>query len=246
MGRAQDTIAGVTDSPSGNGSSSARFPWKQRLELALISTLGYLLISLIGRTLRYEVSSEEDGVPDGESPPDFVVGPFWHRCVIPATWYFRKRGIAVMTSQSYDGEYIARIIERFGFLAVRGSSTRGGSAALRGMHRALEEGHIAAFTIDGPRGPRYVAKFGPVALAKSSGAPVLCFYLACERPWILRSWDRMMIPRPFSRVHLRWARKIHLPENADQAAMQACYEEMQASLERVRHAAVAELGEGAS
>ncbi|MDR3765398.1 MAG: lysophospholipid acyltransferase family protein [Acidobacteriota bacterium] len=229
-----------------NGASPARFRWKQRLELALISTLGHWLISLIGRTLRYEVSSEEGGVPAGEYPPDFVIGPFWHRCVIPATWYFRKRGIAVMTSQSYDGEYIARIIERFGFIAVRGSSSRGGSAALRGMNRALEEGHIAAFTIDGPRGPRYVAKFGPVALAKSSMAPILCFYLAVERPWILRSWDRMMIPRPFSKVHLRWARQIRLPQDADEAAMKACYDEMQAALERVRHAAVAELGEGAS
>ncbi len=114
------------------------------------------------------------------------------------------------------------------------------------MNRALEEGHIAAFTIDGPRGPRYVAKFGPVALAKSSGAPILCFYLAVEHPWILGSWDHMMIPRPFSRVHLRWAQQIRLPQDADEAAMKACYEEMQAALERVRHAAVAALGERAS
>ncbi len=83
-----------------------------------------------------------------------------------------------MTSRSFDGEYIARIIERFGFVAVRGSSSRGGSAALLGMNRALAGGRIAAFTIDGPRGPRYVAKPGPVMLARMSGAPILCFYLA--------------------------------------------------------------------
>ena len=97
--------------------------------------------------------------------------------------------MAVITSRSFDGEYIARIIELFGFSAVRGSSSRGGSGALLGMNRVLANGHIAAFTIDGPRGPRYVAKPGPVLLAKMSGVPILCFYLAVERPWILRSWD---------------------------------------------------------
>ncbi len=112
MGREQDTLAGVSTSAAADA-KPVRFTWKQRLQLALISGLGRLLISLIGRTLRYEVSSEPDGVKAGEYPPDFVIGPFWHRCVIPATWYFRKRGIAVITSQSYDGEYIARIIESF-------------------------------------------------------------------------------------------------------------------------------------
>jgi hypothetical protein len=175
--------------------------------------MGFLLISLIGCTLRYEYSSEPGGV-NGCDPPPFVIGPFWHRCVIPATWFFRRRGIAVMTSSSFDGEYIARIIERFGFAAVRGSSSRGGSAALLGMNRALAAGDIAAFTIDGPRGPRYVAKFGPVRLARMSGAPILCFYLAVKRPWILGSWDAMMIPRPFSKVHVRWAKLIYVPADA--------------------------------
>ena len=126
------------------------FTLGQRLALWCISWLGYLLISVIGCTLRFERSSEPGGVGEDGVPPSFVIGPFWHRSVIAATWYFRGRGIAVMTSRSFDGEYIARIIERFGFVAVRGSSSRGGSAALLGMNRALAGGHIAAFTIDGP------------------------------------------------------------------------------------------------
>ena len=207
--------------------------------------MGFLLISLIGCTLRYECSSEPGGV-NGCDPPPFVIGPFWHRCVIPATWFFRRRGIAVMTSSSFDGEYIARIIERFGFRAVRGSSSRGGSAALLGMNRALAAGHIAAFTIDGPRGPRFVAKFGPVRLARMSGAPILCFYVAVKRPWILRSWDAMMIPRPFSKVHVRWAKLIHVPAEASDEQMNECYRQMQESLERVQRDAVAALGAQAS
>lgn len=229
-----------------NTNAEARFTLKQRVALACIEWLGYLLISLIGLTLRYEQSSEPGGVSEGEWPPSFVIGPFWHRSVIPATWYFRKRGVAVMTSKSFDGEYIARIIERFGFIAVRGSSSRGGAAALLGMNRVLADGHIAAFTIDGPRGPRFLAKPGPVLLARMSGAPILCFYLAVERPWILKSWDAMMIPRPFSKVHLRWTKLIYVPAGASDAELNEFHHEMQDSLERARHAAVAALGTGAS
>jgi lysophospholipid acyltransferase (LPLAT)-like uncharacterized protein len=228
-----------------DGGARPAFTLRQRLALWSIEWAGYLLISLIGRTLRYEYSSEPGGVESGD-PPAFVIGPFWHRAVIAATWYFRGRGIAVMTSSSFDGEYIARIIERFGFVAVRGSSSRGGAEALLGMNRALESGRIAAFTIDGPRGPRYVAKRGPVLLARMSGAPIVCFYLASERAWILRSWDRMMIPRPFSKVHVRWTKLIFLPAEATEEEMKQCQREMQESLERARHEAVARLAAGAS
>lgn len=226
--------------------SEARFTLGQRLALTCIEWLGYLLISLIGCTLRFEESSEPGGVSEGSDPPAFVIGPFWHRAVLAATWHFRGRGFAVMTSRSFDGEYIARIIERFGFVAVRGSSSRGGAAALLGMNRMLAAGHVAAFTIDGPRGPRFMAKPGPVMLARMSGAPILCFYIAADRPWILRSWDAMMIPRPFSKVHLRWTKLIHVPAAATDAELNEFHHQMQDSLERARHDAVAALGAHAS
>lgn len=222
------------------------FTLRQRLALWCISWLGYLLISLIGSTLRFEFSSEPGGVPEGGFPSEFTIGPFWHRCVIPATWCFRGHGMAVMTSRSFDGEYIARIIERFGYVAVRGSSSRGGSTALLAMNRALASGQIAAFTIDGPRGPRYKAKPGPVLLARMSGAPILCFYLAVDNPWILGTWDAMMIPRPFSRVHVRWAKLIHVAADANDEQMNDCNRQMQEALERAQRDAIAALGERAS
>lgn len=222
------------------------FTLGQRLALWCISWLGYVLISILGSTLRFEYSSEPGGVPDGEFPLPSTIGPFWHRCVIPATWCFRGHGMAVMTSRSFDGEYIARIIERFGYVAVRGSSSRGGSTALLGMNRALASRQIAAFTIDGPRGPRFKAKPGPVMLARMSGAPILCFYLATDRPWILRSWDAMMIPRPFSKVHVRWTKLIYVPTDATDEQLNDCHRQMQDALERARHFAVAALGPHAS
>lgn len=139
-----------------------------------------------------------------------------------------------MTSRSFDGEYIARIIEEFGFKAVRGSSSRGAVRALLGMHTVIEEGRIAAFTIDGPRGPVYVAKPGPVLLARNTGAPIRCFYVAPREAWVLNSWDRFLIPKPFTSVHVRWSRKIAVPRDASSEDMQRYHAEMQAALERVR------------
>ena len=231
---------------SPSSTKAAPFTWKQRFVLFLIEWLGYLLVSLVCCTLRYEISSEAPEEVSGPFPPIPVIGSYWHRTVIPATWLFRRRGCAVMTSRSFDGEYIARIIKRFGIEPVRGSSSRGAVAALLGMNRVLSEGRTAAFTIDGPRGPRFVAKPGPVLLSRMSGVPILCFYLAVEHCWQLNSWDRLMIPRPFSRVHLRWSRMIRVPADASEEQMQEFHQQMQQSLERAREAAVAALGPSAS
>jgi len=90
-----------------------------------------------------------------------------------------------------------------------------------------------AFTIDGPRGPRFVAKKGPVWLAKASGVPITAFYVAVERRWVLKTWDAMVVPKPFSRIFVRVGRKIFVPPDADDAALERYHAEMQAALERV-------------
>jgi len=217
------------------------FTLGQRLALWAISWAGWLLTRLIGPTLRWRVLIEEGGPPNEYVRP--VIYVFWHRCVLPATYHFRGKQIAVMTSSSFDGEYIARIIEKFGYRAVRGSSTRGGVRALLGMHAEIEQGRRVAFTIDGPRGPMYVAKPGPVLLARNVQAPVMAFHIAVERAWVLNSWDRFMIPKPFSRAVLRVSRLIEVPAAADSGALNRFHAEMQAALDRVREAAEAELGQ---
>lgn len=215
------------------------FSLKQRIGLALVSTLGYMAIRLIGPTLRFTVSIEEGGPATEHYHPAIYV--FWHRCVFPATWFFRKRNIAVMTSKSFDGEYIARIIEMFGFPAVRGSSSRGGVRALLGMHKVLDKKNSVAFTIDGPRGPRYVAKPGPVLLARNTGAPIMCFHIALEKAWVMNSWDRFMIPKPFSRAFLRIGPLMQVSRGIDNEAIAAYHTEMQATLDRIREFAEGEM-----
>ncbi len=218
-----------------------RFTRKQRFLIWLYGWLGYLLIRLLGPTLRFRVSIEDGGPPEPYIHP--AVYPFWHNCMIAACYYYRGHNVPVMSSPSFDAEYTGRIIQTFGFTLVKGSSTRGAVRALLGMHKEIERGKTVAFTIDGPRGPRYIAKPGPVLLARNTGVPIVCFYVGLDRPWILRStWDQLRIPRPFSRALLRIGRLIYVPRDADSAAMERYHAEMQATLERVRDYAEQNVG----
>ncbi|HEY4676244.1 MAG TPA: lysophospholipid acyltransferase family protein [Candidatus Angelobacter sp.] len=217
-----------------SGESTRVFSFSERVKIWLISWAGYLLIRTIGATLRYKFFLEPGctGNSSGAGPP--AIWCFWHRAVIPATYRFRNQGLAVMTSRSFDGEYIARIIQKLGFTAVRGSSSRGAVGALIGMRQQLEQGHGVVFTIDGPRGPRYVAKPGPVLLAKKTGVPISCFYVAVERAWILNSWDQMMIPKPFSQAAVYASGPIYVSADATDEQMSALHQKMQETLERCR------------
>lgn len=217
------------------------FTLRQRILLALISSVGYLAIRALGATLRFAWSVEDGATPERIARP--AIYSFWHQCIFPAAALFHGQGIGVMTSLSFDGEFIARIIEKLGFRAIRGSSSRGAVGALLGMRREIEQKRAVAFTIDGPRGPRFVAKPGPAFLAQATGAPMVAFHIALDKPWRLKSWDGTMIPRPFSRALLRGSRAVHVPSNADEAALSAMHGELQAALERVRDFAEAHVGE---
>ncbi|HEX5434028.1 MAG TPA: lysophospholipid acyltransferase family protein [Candidatus Angelobacter sp.] len=219
------------------------FSRRERLQLALITWAATLLTRLIGSTLRYTFVPEPGCRCNDHGNGPICIWTLWHRCVIAATHRCRNNQIAVMTSRSFDGEYIARVIAKFGFIPVRGSSSRGAVGALIGMRRELERGHSVAFTIDGPRGPRYVAKPGPVLLAKKTGVPIGCFYIHVERAWVLNSWDRMMIPKPFSRAVFYASSPIAVPPNADDEQMESFHMVMQQTLERCRLNAEAALGE---
>jgi len=212
-------------------SGPRRWTLRQRIVLSLIVAAGYSYIRLIGSTLRVAVSYEGGAQDRLDFRP--LVASFWHSCIIPATYIFRDMGIRVMSSYSYDGEYMGRIIRRFGFVAVKGSSSRNPVRALIGLRRALDEGWTVAFTLDGPRGPRHKVKPGPVALARSSGLAMTTFYAAVDKAWVLHSWDRMLIPRPFSRVLVRVGKLIPVPTDASDEELARYTDELQAALDRV-------------
>ena len=209
-----------------------QFTVLQRLQLWAVSWIVPVFLYLVGPTLKVTFSWEEGSIGslDNIHPGIF---PFWHRCVLGACWIFRHRDLAVLTSQSRDGEFIARVIQRMGYPAVRGSSSRGGQRGLLELQRMVTNGGGVAFTIDGPRGPRYVAKRGPVLLARTTGVPITAFYVAMEKVWVLNTWDAMMIPKPFSRASIRVARKIFVPPDADNDRIAAAHVEMQEALDRI-------------
>jgi hypothetical protein len=173
----------------------------KRLQAAAIAALGYPVINALGHTLRWRVEGLEhfDAARSSGRQP---VMAFWHGRILPATWYFRHRRIVVITSENFDGEWIARIIERFGYGTARGSTTRGARKAMLQLVGEVEGGRPAGFTLDGPRGPARVAQPGAVWLARATGSPVLPFHLEASSYWSVRSWDRTQIPKPFSTVAL--------------------------------------------
>jgi lysophospholipid acyltransferase (LPLAT)-like uncharacterized protein len=200
--------------------------WK-RAQIATIAGLGYPLINALGHTLRFQVEGLQHFdaiVASGRQP----VMAFWHGRILPATYFFRRRGIVVITSENFDGEWIARIIERFGYGTARGSTTRGGRKAMVQLVRAMRAGRPAGFTLDGPRGPARVAQPGAVWLAGVTGNPLLPFHLEAANAWTLRSWDRTQIPKPFASVALVVGEPIDVPAAAGDGQL----EESRQALER--------------
>jgi lysophospholipid acyltransferase (LPLAT)-like uncharacterized protein len=185
-----------------------QYTWKQRLIIRTAGLLLFWLIRAIGSTLRFEVIGRENF---REGQP--LIFCFWHNRIPVATYFWRGRGIVVMSSRSFDSEYIARFIQRFNYGAARGSSTRGARAALIQMIRAVKAGKSAAFTVDGPRGPIYQAKPGPILLASKSGVPILPFSISLDRWWKLPSWDGLQIPQPFARALVVIGEPIHVSKN---------------------------------
>jgi lysophospholipid acyltransferase (LPLAT)-like uncharacterized protein len=223
-------------------SNERAFSLREKLSLWLITWAGYLFIRWIGPTLRFNVIREPGCLSDGWGAPNGI-WCFWHRCVIPAGFRFRGKQVAVMISRSFDGEYIARILSKLRYRPVRGSSSRGAVGAMMGMREELEAGHPAVFTIDGPRGPRYVAKPGPVLLAKKTGQSINCFYIAIDDAWILNSWDQMIIPKPFARACAYFSSPMNVPADATEEQMSVFHQQMQETLERCRMKAEQAVGQ---
>src|SRR5438045_1164029 len=189
-------------------------PWRsslsKRAQAKLIAAVGYRLVASLGAPLRWRTEGLQhldEIVATGRQP----IMTFWHGRILPAAYFFRRRGIVVITSENFDGEWIAGIIERFGYGTARGSSSRGAVRALVQLKRDMAAGKPAAFTLDGPRGPAMVAQPGAVWLAKATGNPIVPFHIESRRHWTLRSWDRTQIPKPFSLVAIAIGEPIEVP-----------------------------------
>ena len=210
--------------------SLSEYPWKQRWTIKIAAFAFLFLIKTIGLTLRFEVDGEDprDNIKRAKKVPIFAI---WHDRIFASTYFMRGEGIVVLTSKSFDGEYIARFLTDLGFGTVRGSSSRGGVRGLVEMIRLIKAGLPMAFTVDGPRGPRYQAKSGPLMLAKKTGNPIVPFVTECDRIWRVNSWDKLQIPKPFSRARVIFAEPVWVEPDADEDGVEVKRAELQAKLD---------------
>ena len=223
--------------------ASSCFTLRQRLVLAVVPRLVWMLLSVVGRTWRFELVAEEGATPlPGGQGAGTEIFCFWHQCVLPCTFYYRRTGATIIVSQSFDGELIARTLELFGFRTARGSSSRGAREALLELKSVIESGKPACFTADGPRGPIYRTKMGPVKLAQMTGARIGAFHLQPRRAWTMRSWDHFLVPKPFTRIAVAWSRWTHVPPDFPDDSLESKREELNNAIERARLLALRHFG----
>jgi lysophospholipid acyltransferase (LPLAT)-like uncharacterized protein len=197
-----------------------RLSVRRRLQAATIAAVGMPVIEALGGTWRWHEQGGEHVaavIATGRQP----IYALWHGRILAGTLYLRDRGVIVITSENFDGEWIARIIRRFGYATARGSTSRGGARALVEMRREMRAGRPAAFTVDGPRGPARVAQRGAVWLASATGNPIIPFHLEASSFWTVRSWDRHQIPKPGSDVAVALGAPIEVPMRAGPETIEA-------------------------
>jgi lysophospholipid acyltransferase (LPLAT)-like uncharacterized protein len=223
-----------------------RYTFTQRLILAVAPRIIWALLWLLGSTWRFEEIAEEGVTPlIGGAGAGAEIFCFWHQCVLPCAIYYRRTHGTILISRSFDGELITRILGLFGFHAVRGSSSRSAHEGMLGLKNVIESGRPAIFTADGPRGPIYQTKMGPIKLAQMTGARIGAFHLQPERAWTIRSWDRFLVPKPFTRIVVSWARWTEVPRDLAADKFEVKRKELNAAIERARLRSLAHFGKAA-
>lgn len=214
---------------------------RYRVALAAVAALGALLLRGLGATWRVRFEGA-----DPFARPEPVLGAVWHEGFLVAAFAWRGRRIAVPVSRSRDGDLIDAILRRLGFAASpRGSSSRGGSEALRAMMRCVRAGVPLGILPDGPRGPARRAKFGVLATARVTGAAIVPVGIAARPARRLGSWDRSLLPLPFARVVCRYGEPLRVPKEASESELERLRGALDAALDATTEAAEARLGGGA-
>jgi lysophospholipid acyltransferase (LPLAT)-like uncharacterized protein len=195
-----------------------------------LMVIAYWIARLYFLTIRIE-SVNEEAVRKRLENGEKVLAAIWHQRIITVIRYASRFSMyrpSVMISQSRDGDLIADVFSRLHFRPVRGSSSRDGRKALAAMVEDLRHNPFAVHVLDGPKGPRGVIKPGLIVLARQAGVPVTPVYISVSRAWVLGSWDRMVVPKPFSRVVIRWDEPTAVPGEADEQQ----FEDVRLGIER--------------
>jgi lysophospholipid acyltransferase (LPLAT)-like uncharacterized protein len=202
---------------------------KNQLLLFLSSWIGPFLIYLLGMTLRKTWIGEEN-LKILRKEKKSVVYAFWHGRMLTFVYSHRGENIHVLISQHQDGEYIARIIHRLGFVSIRGSTTRGGNKAIFEICEKAAAGYDVAISPDGPKGPGFEVHPGILYVAQRSGMPIIPITNSAQKRWTLSSWDKFLIPKPFSRVVIVLGKPISVPVETTPEVMEQKRRELENDL----------------
>ena len=220
--RPEHGTAAGTDRAKLPSEMTTRLPWHQS---ALAAVGGAGLDAIMG-SCRYRTEGDENFQQfHRQGKP--VVFTLWHGRLLPCTYHHRGEGVVTLVSLHRDGEYITRAVRRWGYIAVRGSTSRGGLEALRELIRHVKQGRSLAITPDGPRGPFQKMKPGPAIIAQRTGAPIIPVASAASRGWFFGSWDRFLIPQPFARCQIAYGEPLFVPRDADEAGIEAAMNEVE-------------------
>ena len=192
-------------------------PWSfsDRVLLQIVPRIYSWLLRLLALTIRREVRHPEYPEKFWNQGKSVIVA-FWHQRLLMMPFLPHQGRFGIMISRHRDGEFIARAVRLFGIDSVRGSTTRGGTAALRGMLRFFESGGQLAITPDGPLGPRHVVQKGVIELARLTSAPIIPVAYGASRKKVFNSWDHFILPLPFCRVVYVWGEPIFIPRDLGQ------------------------------
>lgn len=221
--------------------SLSKYPLKKKILVYLIDFSLYLLTYFIGKTVNFDTSHREESKSRGwEYMQQFTadkpvcIAVFWHNQILLTSYFWRFSNFVAMVSGSFDGEYISRTLQRLKIGVIRGSSTRGGTQALRRMIRILrKEKSSITFAIDGPKGPIYKVKPGAVLLAKTSGVPIVPLVIEPQSFWTVNSWDKMQIPKPFTKAKVLIAEPIFVSKDAGVQELEDKRREIQQQLDEL-------------
>lgn len=212
----------------------------KKIKFAILGILGSFIIRLLVRTLRVE-ERPKDLRQRFKERGEGLIYAFWHRMMLALAYVGKDSNIHVLISQHTDGEYIAQVIKRLGYGVIRGSTTRGGARAMISLVKKAREGFHIAITPDGPRGPRYIVQTGVIYLAQKSGVPILPASLGLSNYWELPSWDRFIIPKPFSKALLLYGTPIYVPPKLTEEQLEEYRLRLQRALEEITKQANAQL-----
>lgn len=202
-----------------------------KLKWRIVGILGKLLIDLIFITCRIKFQGY-DKVRDIMKSRRFIMG-FWHSRIFFISYLFKGWKSAIMVSSSEDGEYIAQVLQRQGHDTVRGSSTRHGARAMAGIVRRMNNGQPAGIVPDGPQGPRQKIQPGIISLSKKTGFPIVSITYSAKRRKVFRSWDRFVLPMPFTSITVVYGNPIHVPQEMDDQEFEAKRMELENELNRI-------------